>query len=322
MVYHLVSLRKTGIKMTEFITILYRVIMPVFIIIGAGYVIQRIFQFNLTGFTKIIFYILIPSLIFSRIYKTELPMKSLGLTFLFAAALIIVSGFCTLPVSLARKYRPSMRTAFALSVMFCNSGNYGLPVIELVFNQDPVATSLQVFVLTAQNILTFTLGVFLVAKGSSTYRHALGRMLRFPSMYAIFLALVCKFLHVQLWQPLWVPIDGMASALVPVALLTLGMQLARICLTRGIVDVLLSTLLRLALGPVIALSLIILFRYQGLMAQALLISSSMPTAVNTALLAVELDNEPQFASQTVLFSTLLSICTVSLTIYWAGLLFG
>jgi predicted permease len=307
--------------MAEFVTILYRVIMPVFIIIGAGYFIQAVLKFDLTGFTKIIFYILIPCLIFSRLYKTELPMRSLGLALLFAAAVIVVSGFCTLPVSLARRYRAPMRAAFALSVMFCNSGNYGLPVIELVFGQNPVATSLQVLVLTAQNILTFTLGVFMVAKGSSSFRASLGRMLRFPSVYAILLAISCRMLQLRLWEPLWIPIDAMASTLVPVALLTLGMQLARIRLTRGIGDVLLSALCRLLIGPAIALGLIFIFRYQGIMAHALLISASMPSAVNTALLAIEMENEPQFASQAVLYSTLLSICTVTLTIYLGGLMF-
>jgi predicted permease len=307
--------------MTELVTILYRVLMPVFIIIGAGYFTQRLLEFDLTGFTKIIFYLLIPSLIFSRLYKTELPMKSLGLVFLFASSVIVISGLFTLPVSLARGYRSSMRIAFALSVMFCNSGNYGLPVIELVFGRDPVATSLQVLVLTAQNILTFTLGVFLVAKGNSSYREALKRTVRFPSVYAILLAIACRILHIPIWEPLWIPIETMASALVPVALLTLGMQLARIRLTRRIADVLLSALCRLLLGPAIALGLIFIFGYRGLVAQALLISSSMPTAVNTALLAFEMDNEPKFASQAVLFSTLLSIGTVSLTIYCAGLLF-
>jgi predicted permease len=306
----------------EFIGILFRIILPVFLVIGSGYLIQKWLSFDIAGFTKILFYILIPCLIFSRLYKTDLPLLSLGKAFLFAATGIVVMGVISLGVCRARSYHRSMRSAFALSIMFCNSGNYGLPVIELVFDNNPVTTSLQILVLTAQNILTFTLGVFLVARGRSSFRESLGHTLRFPSLYAIILALVCKVFRIPLWQPLWIPIDMMASALVPVALLTLGMQLARIELTRGLYDVALSSFCRLILGPAVALLLLLLFGYRGLSAQALLISSGMPTAVNTALLAMEMENEPRFASQAVLISTLLSTLTVSLIIYGAERLFA
>jgi predicted permease len=48
----------------------------------------------------------------------------------------------------------------------------------------------------------------------------------------------------------------------------------------------------------------------------------MPTAVNTALLAMEFDNEPRFASQTVFYTTILSVVTVSFTIYLGSILFA
>jgi predicted permease len=306
----------------EFIGILYRVILPVFLIIGAGYLIQKSLKFDLAGFTKIIFYILIPCLIFSRLYKTPLPMGSLGRAFLFAVAVVLLMGAVSFGISRLRAYTPSMASAFALSVMFCNSGNYGLPVIELVFSQNPAATSLQVLVLTAQNILTFTLGVFLAASGRSSFRESLGRTARFPTFYAIAAALLLRAFHVPLWEPLWMPINTMALALVPVALLTLGMQLAGIALTRGVLDVMLSSFCRLILGPAVALPLVYLFGYRGIMAQALLISAGMPTAVNTALLAIEMDNESRFASQAVFYSTLFSMLSVSLTIFTARLIFA
>ena len=52
-----------------------------------------------------------------------------------------------------------------------------------------------------------------------------------------------------------------------------------------------------------------------------MISSSVPAAVNTALIAVECDNYPDFASQVVMVSTLLSSVTLVVVIYFARLLF-
>ena len=63
------------------------------------------------------------------------------------------------------------------------------------------------------------------------------------------------------------------------------------------------------------------FRIDGIMAQVMIISAGLPTAVNTALIAVEFDNKPDFASQTVMISTLLSSVTLTVVIYFATKMF-
>jgi predicted permease len=78
--------------------------------------------------------------------------------------------------------------------------------------------------------------------------------------------------------------------------------------------------LRLLVGPVLSFALVIGMKMLGAplhgdLAQALVTSASYPTAVNSALVAIEYDNEPEFASAAVFYSTLVSAITVSLTIY-------
>lgn len=302
-------------------SIFITVIFPIFFMIAVGFFIQKRFKFDITALTKMIFYALIPPLIFSRIYQSTLSLQEVGIVMLFTFGMIVIMGLISLPISWVRGYRPAVRAAFALSVMFCNSGNYGLPVAELVFHQNPVATSIQAAVLTMQNITTFTLGIFLVSKGNRSYRDSFRTIFRYPLIYSFFAAFLFRELHIPLWSQMWVPIERMASALVPVALLTLGTQLAKIRLTSSIVDVILSGMCRLLLAPLLGFTILKLFHFSGVPAQVLLISTSMPTAVNTALLALEMDNEPQFAAQSVLFSTVLSIASVSATIFAARALF-
>ncbi|MDQ3813565.1 MAG: AEC family transporter, partial [Armatimonadota bacterium] len=57
------------------------------------------------------------------------------------------------------------------------------------------------------------------------------------------------------------------------------------------------------------------FDIHGTFAQALIVSTSYPTAVNSALLAMEFDNEPDYAAAMVFYSTLFSAATVSLVIF-------
>ena len=60
---------------------------------------------------------------------------------------------------------------------------------------------------------------------------------------------------------------------------------------------------------------------EGIVAQVLFISSGLPTAVNTALIAVEYDNYPDFVSQVVMTSTLLSAVSIVFIIYAARILY-
>ena len=99
------------------------------------------------------------------------------------------------------------------------------------------------------------------------------------------------------------------------AIITLGAQLANINIVSLDYKVVLSTLLRLIMGPVLAFAFVSILKITGITAQVLIIAMSAPTAVNVALTAIELDNEPEMASQSVFLSTLLSSITVTIVIW-------
>jgi hypothetical protein len=69
------------------------------------------------------------------------------------------------------------------------------------------------------------------------------------------------------------------------------------------VPIFLSSLCRLIISPIIALLIILGLGLEGLTAQALLMASAFPTSRNSALLALEYKNQPEFAAQAVLVST-------------------
>lgn len=60
----------------------------------------------------------------------------------------------------------------------------------------------------------------------------------------------------------------------------------------------------------------------GIAAKTLMISSSLPTAVNTALIAIERKNYPDFASQAVMSATLCSAITLVLVVYISRIIFS
>jgi predicted permease len=298
------------------------IILPILLIASAGFLIQRRFRFELEALTKLLFFVVTPCLVFTRVYVIELTWHKYGLFSLFTVAIISISGLIALLIAALSGFKPSMRAAFIMSVMMCNGGNYGLPVIELMFNGNSYASTIQLIVMVSQGIINYTLGVFIVSRGNNPSRESVRRVFSYPLIYVVFLVFVFKGLRIPIWDPIWVTMEKISFAFVPLALFTLGAQLARIRLARGMKNVIVSVVCRLLLVPCIGFGLIKLFGFSGIAAQVLFVGTSLPSAVTTALFAVELKNEPEFASQAVFFSTLLSFITVSIAIWIARMWIG
>lgn len=289
------------------------VVLPIFVLIGLGALMQRAFKLDLYTLAKINFYFVTPAVVFVSMYKSEMSAELLGSVTGFYILYILLLYGVSLFVSRRLKFGPGMRAAFTNSLILDNSGNYGLPINQLAFKGDPLAASVQALVMTFQSLVTFTYGVMSVqrAKSGGTLKAALIGFMKMPVPYALVLGMA---LHLLGWPlPYFVakPLGYIADSMVAIALLTLGAQIVKYPLRLDRIDVYVSVALRLLIGPAIGFALVWALGLKGIPAQALLIASGMPTGVNSTILAEEYDNEPDFASQTVLISTLLNIITMT-----------
>jgi predicted permease len=106
----------------------------------------------------------------------------------------------------------------------------------------------------------------------------------------------------------------MAGALVPVMLITLGIQLAGMGRVRVSLDGVLAGSVRLVAGPILAIALAVPFGLTGIERGAGILQASMPAAVLTTLIAMEHDLLPDFVTTTVLFATLASSVTLTIVL--------
>lgn len=308
--------------MLEFFFILKDIILPVFIVLIIGYVIQTKFKLDLQTIAKLNIYIFIPAFIFVKLYQTDISPAIFGnvLLFMFLFVLILyILGFIAAKILKLDKMK---RVTFTNSVIFFNSGNFGVPINDLVFRSDPFAMSIQVIILMFQNILLFSYGVFSLQSLDGSKIKALLAYFKMPVMYAMLLGIIFNWYDVPVADLVMVPVTYLADGMIALALLLLGMQVAEMELTKGLGTVYVSLIIRLIAGPLIALGIIYLFGMSGVLAQALFIASAMPTSVNSAVIAQEYNNHPDYAAQIVLFSTLFSAITVSMVIYLGRILFG
>lgn len=310
--------------MNTFLSILTNNIVPIFTLIVIGYYVSLKLDLNISTMTKLNFYVFIPAFTFANLYTMVIPMEMLKI--LSAAILImIINTVLVAGIGKIRGYDIGMKNAFTNSVIFYNSANIGIPLITLAFQGTgylEIALTAQIMVMLVQNMTSSTLGFINAGRANTHWKASVAKVLKMPTIYAITLAFLLKPMPYDFTQvPIWSALEYARGGLIPIALLTLGVQLSKTKIQLKDKEVYLSVAMRLVGGPLIALLCIYLLQIEGIMAQVVLISTSVPTAVNAALIAVECDNYPDFLSQSVLFSTLLGSLSLVFVLYIAGILF-
>ena len=304
--------------------IAYRVVAPIVVLAGAGYLIGRRVEAAADALAKTLLYLLIPAFVFTNILGSDLAGAEYGHIIAFcAAALAVLYVLARVTSRLRRQDRP-LRGAFTNSVILYNSANFGIPVMALTFGfaaeEQTYAVAVQIIVATCQGTAAYTVGALIAAAGSGGVGRAMKQVLRLPFIYALAAALAMKSAGLGTdalrGVPLvWKPLSIISEAYVAMALLTLGAQIARVRLTRVPLDLVLSAGLRLAAGPLIGFGLVAVMGLEGLLAQILVIGLSGPSAVASVVLAIEFRNRPDFAAKTVMLSTLGAAVTVPIVIF-------
>jgi len=298
-----------------FLHILTQNVIPLSIMIGLGFALQRAFKLDLRTLSKLVFYLFSPVVVFTLLYKSEfsgsVALQVLLFLLVFYTMLI---GVTELVIRL-RRLRGGMSVAMRNSVLFYNSANFGIPLNQLVFAGNPFTLSIQLIVMLIQNLLPNTLGIFMVNSGKMTAKEALKVVFLYPAVYCVPLSLLMKTYQVPIPQPILTPLEYITDGFIAIALITLGAQLGSMKWSLKRFDLIfLSNALRLLVSPALGFLAVWVLGYDGLLAQALVLSCAVPTSLSSMLIAVEFNNEPDFASQAVFTSTVFSIVTVAVVI--------
>lgn len=289
------------------------VILPIFLIILAGAVINTIFHIDVKTLSKLQFYVLIPAMLFVKAYESELTGVLISSIALFTLLLILSLNLVSLAVSKIFKFSSSQSSVFINASSYFNCGNYSLPLMQLLFS-DASAVAYQSLVLMVHNMTFFTLGIFTASSGSKKTKDALLYVLKMPLVYVLTIAFILKSSNMSIANYLWEPINIIANGYTAVALISLGAQLSETSFRKLDIRLYISTTIRLLVSPSLAYILTYLLGIGGLLARVLIIAAGAPTAVNVVLSSIELDNEPEFASQAIFTSTILSMITINLVI--------
>ncbi|TYS64529.1 AEC family transporter [Sutcliffiella horikoshii] len=296
--------------------IFFEVILPVFMIFAIGFIGQKTIGFDVKALSKMAMYLLSPVLVFRTFYVNEFSSDHFYIIIyccLLCFSLIIFTYF----IAWVRKYSKSETCGLILSSSFMNNGNYGTPVALLLFGT--VGFEYAIVLMVIQSLLMATVGVYYAAKGSPAndgIRSALMSVVKMPIMYGAVTGLFFQWLSVPVSRPIMQAVHLVADATIPVIMVILGMQLAKITIRTTAKEKLLYALsIKLIVSPFIAFLFTLVLPVDPMIKQLMIIMAAMPAAANTTMYALEFNTEPEFVSSATLVSTLLTLFTLPL-MFW------
>jgi len=302
--------------------IFFQIVAPILILLIVGAILQKKFHFNLKALSHLITYCFMPAAVFVNIYETKIEMSVIGqltvFIVLFIGSQMMLSHYLAKMLKLDRQES----AVFKNSVVLINSGNYGIPVAQMIFVTQPIGVAIQVILVIFQNMTTYTYGLYNLISATKSGMEIVRDFLKLPIIHALWIGALLNYLNVPIPQTFQIPLDYVAGGFVAVALITLGAQLSQIEIkTMFNKTIFISCFTRLIVGPAVALGIIYVLGIEGVVAQSLFIASAFPTSRNSSSLALEYDIESATAAQTVLFSTIISCLTVTVVIYISNILF-
>ncbi len=291
-------------------------LLPIILIGGVGFLLAKFLQVDSRSLGRVIFYVFSPILVFDLLLENTLPLDAIAGTMGFALVVYLVIGCLALLTARAMRLPRPLAMALLLTALFGNTGNYGLPLVAFAFGNDALAHA-SLYSVTS-SLLFNTVGVLVASLGHMDFKTALLGLFKIPTMYAALLAVLLSRFHIALPLALERTTQLAANGAIPLMLVLLGLELARVQWGNSRATIAASMTLRLLVAPLVGLLLAVPFGLQGAARQAGIIESSMPTAVTTTVLASEYRLEPSLVTAVVFASTLLSPLTLTPLLVYLG----
>ena len=288
---------------------LFEVLFPVFFIIGVGYFIgKKKPNLDTTFITDYSSNFGAPALFIFAITSSGVTYSIFAEYFLYSLlAIICFSIIGIIFLILMKKDYVRELPPFILP----NTGNMGIPIC--LFAYGTLGMGVAAAISSVVVLLHFTLNIFLASK-----KFDISLILKSPTSYAVLVAVIFLYFELDMPKVVLNTVMLLGYTMIVLVLMSLGISLTQLKIF-SFKNALISSVGRVIIGPLIGLALIKIFNLSGFAAGALLIQSSMPSAILTYLIAdmyspkETVDN----ISSMIVVSTLMSLITVPIVVFFA-----
>lgn len=305
--------------MQLFLDIVTKVTLPIIFVVVLGYALQPRLKLDVPSLNRVQVYVVMPAFLVHFLATGKQPLSVVWPVFYFG----IVQFLILIPIGwllvLLFRMRPSLGPMMGLGTAYANVGFFGIPVTQLAFGPDYLIYQSVLTALMA--VLVCTVGVWMLAPTGGSPLAKLRTAFETPLVPSVVLGLALRGFEVELPPLLAQPMQFLGSIFTPLALYTLGAQVAAAKLGRvewG--PQILILFLKFLLAPILTWQIC---RVMGLppdITAVIIVAASTPVGVLITIFAAEYKSESEFISTAVVISTALSPIFVTAWILAARLM--
>ena len=318
-------------------------VVPIVLLIVLGYFLKKK-NFISEEFVKIgnklVFNVCLPCMLFINVYNIEsfaAIQWDIVLYAVFATFVIVVLGLITAVLTTGVKERRGVLWQCAFR---SNFAIIGLPLAGALSSSEAmgVAAVLSAFTIPLFNVLgVVALSVFLKKEGKDSHnvRDILLNIVKNPLIIGVVLGLIClviRSVQVEVFGEvafalnkqtpfLYTALNNLKAIASPLALIVLGGQFEFSAVKGLMKEIVVGTTWRIVLAPLIGVGgAVVLSKCTGLVScgvnefPALIALFGSPVAVSSAVMAGDMHNDEQLATQLVVWTSICSVVTIFLTV--------
>ncbi len=288
---------------------LFEVLFPVFFIVGIGIFLgKKNPDFDTSFITTYSGNFGTPALVIFALTAGGVSFEVFSEFFIYAIILLTSFGIVGLIflIIMKKDYIRELPT-FILP----NTGNMGIPICLFAYGEFGMGIAAAISSLVV--LLHFTLNIFLAKRAFDFIT-----IFKSPAFYAIIITVLFLYFDQPFPQFVMNTVMLLAYGMIVMILMSLGVALTQMKVF-SFKDAVITSIGRVIIGPLIGLIVIKIFNLSGVSAGVVLIQSSMPSAILCYLVASMyspkeiVDN----ISSTIVVSTLMSLVTIPITLFFA-----
>ncbi len=291
--------------MQLFIDIVSKVTLPIIVVVLLGFLLQPRLKLDVATLNRLQVYVVMPAFFVHFLSSGRQPISVVWPVVYFGIVQFLILIPLGWLVAMVFRLRPTLGPMMGLGAAYANVGFFGVPVTQLAFGSDYLIYQSVMAALMA--IMTTTVGVWVMAPSGGDMFGKLRVAFETPLIPSVIVGLALRGFEVELPPLVAQPMQFLGSIFTPLALYTLGAQVAASQLGRiewGPQMLLLA--LKFLIAPALTWQICLVMGLAPDITAVIVVAASTPVGVLITIFAAEYKMEPEFISTAVVISTALS----------------
>lgn len=297
-------------------------IAPVFFLMVIGYLLVNYTSLADGKLTKqanaIVFKIFLPCMLFYNIYQSDIGAQigsRIKLCIWAAGGLVIL--FLLLCLIVPRIVKQENQQGVVIQGIFrSNYVIFGVAVVQNMYGSEHTTTAaiLSAILVPMYNFLAVVALSIFGEKRETDWKKIIGNIVKNPLILASLLGILFSLIGLKLPTAVEVTVQDLAKLATPIAFMILGGDLDFSKVKGNLKTASVVLAIKLVILPMIMIPMIVMMGYRDADLLSGLLAYQTPVAVSSYIMAQQAGADGQLAGQLVVFSSVLSIFTLFVTI--------